>query len=253
VTDLLLQLDRSLGLIQDPDRDWSHLSAMAGLVVAGDRLTPGQCRSLPVPVVALIGAAEEMAAWRGEQQPVRVVDDGLEACARLRDGSPELGWVARLVVYKQDVIYRMSDSPGEGFRFYAPDTAAIQGYQIGGGREPLNQVLEQARGLGLSRIWLHAWDAEQRGDGLDLELLERAKSHFGDGLWLSGGATKVDHLANLAREGGASGVVIDDTLLAKVDDGEALVSALVPISSRTQLPPKDVPVDFGSSGRRCPG
>jgi len=223
VTELFVQLNQPLA----DDLDPADLTGIAGLVVNGHCLTPGQCRPLPAPVFALTGDVQGMDAWGEDDGPLRIVDAGLEDCARLRDARPELKWLPRLVAYKPDIVYRMADYPGEGFRFYAPDTAAIQGYRFDDGDRSLIESLAQARSLGFGMLWLHARDAQRRGDGLDLDLLERAKRHFGDGLWISGGATERRHLVNLAREGGAPGLVIDSTLLAKAN-GEALTAALAP-------------------------
>jgi hypothetical protein len=194
----------------------------------------------------LTGDTAELTEWRNENGPLRIVDGGLEQCARLRDAQPEHQWLPRLVAYKPDVVYRMSDYPGEGFRFYAPDTAAIRGYRVDDVDRPVAEALEHACALGFDRLWLHARDAARRGDGLDLDLLDRARRHFGDGLWLSGGATEPRHLANLAREGGATGLVIDITLLAKAN-ATALVTALAP------PPPPEAPIHFQPPRREDTG
>ena len=221
----------------DDDLDPETLTGLAGLVVDAHRVTPDQCQCLPVPVVALNCRAGTEEVWDVEQDPLRVVDGGLDECARLRDAKNDLKWLPRLEVFKPDVVYRMSAYPGEGFKFYAPDTAAIRGYRVKDGDLALHHALQRARELGFERIWLHACDAARRGDGLDLELLAQARRWFDDGLWFSGGATDPNHLRNLAREGGVPGLVIDANLLTKFGIAE-LVDALTP------PPPPEVPIHF---------
>jgi hypothetical protein len=169
--------------------------------------------------------AEEPPAWQGVEGLIRAVSGGLEACARLRDARPALQWLPRLEVHRPEVVYRMSDYPGEGFKFYAPDTSAVRGYRVADGNQRLQDALERARTLGFEQLWLHAREAATRGRGLDLELLERARRGFGDGLWISGGATEPVHLENLAREGGATAVVVEANVFFHADAG-ALLTAL---------------------------
>ena len=68
-------------------------------------------------------------------------------------------------------------------------------------------------------------------------LLDRARQHFGDGTWLSGGAATSQHMVNLAREGGAKVVVVDAGLLASIGMA-ALTAALAP------PPPPEQPIHF---------
>lgn len=233
MTGLFVQLNEPLATDVDPQQ----LTGSAGLVVDGRCVRPGHCQHLAAPVVALTGGAGALAEWCDEGDPLRVVDGDLEACARLRDAQPEFAWLPRLVAYRPEVVYRMSDYLGEGFRFYAPDTAAIRGYRVDDGDRSLAQTLVHARSLGFDQLWLHARDAARRGDGLDLDLLEQARRHFGDGVWLSGGATSPQHLANLAREGGTGSVVVGLRLLAEAN-AETLTRSLLP------PPPPEQPIHF---------
>ena len=224
-----------------------HLAGLAGLVVEGTCIHPDQCAPLPAPVVALTGGGpEELIGWCDDPGPRRVVDGGLDECARLRDAWPALSLLPRLVVYKPEVVYRLSDYPGDGFKFYAPDTAAIRGYCVTDGDQPLGCALERAKALGFDTLWLHERDAAEARRGLDLDLLERARRDFGDGLWLSGGASEVRHLRNLAREGGAAAVVIGPAFLegASVAD---LTAALAP------PPPLEVSIRFAPRKREGAG
>ena len=232
MTELLLQLTEALDGLEP-----GQLTDLAGLVVNGSCLTPGQCSPLSVPVGALTGGPTELPEWRGEAAPLRVVEFGLEECARRRDDRPELKWLPRLVAYRAQVVYRMADYPGEGFKFYSPDTATLRGYCVTDAGRALERSLERARELGFDRLWLHARHAAEAGNGLDLDLLERARRHFKGGLWMSGGVSDTGHLANLAREGGAAAVVIEQALLARVS-AEALVAALAPPG------PPEAPIHF---------
>lgn len=233
MTELFVLLD------QPPadEADVQRLDGIAGLVVDGRRMRPCDCQVLPTPVSALLGTQDVLAEWSEEPSPLRIVDGGLETCARLRDERPDLAWLPRLTVYKPEVVYRMSDYPGEGFRFYAPDTSAIRGYRVDDGDRTLQEALAQAETLGFSELWLHARDAAREQSGLDLDLLDRARRHFGDSIWLSGGATTPQHLTNLAREGGTKAVVIDAGLLA-AGGAAALTTSLMPPS------PPEQPIHF---------
>lgn len=233
MTELFVQIDQP-----PPDEaEVQRLDGTAGLVVDGRRMRPCDCQVLPSPVSALLGAQHVLAEWSEESSPVRIVDGGLETCARLRDERPDLAWLPRLTVYKPEVVYRMSDYPGEGFRFYAPDTSAIRGYRVDDGEQALQSALSRAKSLGFSELWLHARDAACEQSGLDLDLLDRARRHFGDGIWLSGGVTRPQHLTNLAREGGTKAVVIDAGLLA-AGGAAALTALLMPPA------PPEQPIHF---------
>lgn len=233
MTELFVQLD------QPPadEAQVQRLDGTAGLVINGHRMRPCDCHVLPGPVSALLGGEDVLAEWSEEPSPVRIVDGDLETCARLRDERPEFTWLPRLIAYKPEVVYRMSDYPGEGFRFYAPDTSAIRGYRVDDGDRTLQEALIQAKSFGFSELWLHARDAAREQNGLDLDLLDRARQHFGDGIWLSGGASKPQHMVNLVREGGAKVLVVDAGLLASIGMA-ALTAALAP------PPPPEQPIHF---------
>ena len=238
MTELLLHLDQPLA----PDLDPASLNGLAGLVVDAGCFAPAQCLALPVPVAALCGAGpDDHPEWNDELTPLRVVDQGLEVCARLCDVQPERAWLPRLIVDRQAVSYRMSNYRGEGFKFFTPDSATIQGYRVTDGDRPLAAALKRAQELGFARLWLHARDAAQQGKGLDLDLLERAQRDFPGELWISGGATEPRHLENLAREGGATGLVIGTELLARTDIA-TLLAALMPPRPPETLPEAPVQV-----------
>ena len=235
MTDLFLELNRMGSSDLGPD----DLAGFAGLVVDGACIGPGQCGPLRLPVMALTGdERNELAEWCEDRDPMRVVDGGLDACARLRDASPELCWTPRMTAYRPAVCYRMTTSHGQaGFKFYAPDTAAIRGYRVSDGDLPLHAALERAKELGFDTLWLHGQDAAEQRRGLDLDLLERAKRIYPDGLWFSGGATGPSHLKNLARAGGVYALVVGSDLLAEVG-GQGLADALAPPA------PREEPIQF---------
>ena len=228
MTELFLLLDRPLHSPMADDLDPPGLAGLAGLVVDAARIAPAQCLPLPSPVAALCGAAPGACAdWDHEAAPLRVVDQGLDACVRLRDAHPTLRWLPRLIAYRAAVSYRMSNYRGEGFSFYTPDPGTIQDHRVTDGDHSLTVVLQRARALGFDRLCLHARDAAQLGNGLDLDLLECARRDFPEGLWISGGATQLHHLENLTREGGAAGLVIGTELLQRADIA-TLTQALAP-------------------------
>lgn len=230
MTELLLELDNDFAENLDPE----VLTGLAGLVVDGTCLKPRQCSHFSIPVAALTGSPAILDEWREHQDILRVVDAGLDSCAQLRDDRPEQKWLPRLEVSKQETIFRMTDSPGEGFSFYTPDTSAIYGYRVSDGEHTLITAMKRARELGFDRIWLHSRDAAGRGDGLELDLVAQVRQYFGNSLWVSGGATQPQHLENLAREGGASAVVIDASLLDHAGV-EELTVALKPAVTK-QIP-----------------
>lgn len=239
MTELFLELVRPLPDDLSPE----SLVGVSGLVVDGSRVRPEECGSLQTAVMALTGAdGEGVAAWCETTEPVRVIDGGLDACARLRDTSPELSWMPRLTVYRPEVRYRMTTSHGAaGFKFYAPDTGALRGYRVSDGDLSLQAALNRARELGFDRLWLHARHAAEQGRGLDLDLLERARRVYEDGLWFSGGAAKAAHLENLARAGGVDAVVVGSDLLAG-PEGQRLADALAPPA------PPEQPIHFRPRG-----
>lgn len=206
--------------VQPSDNEEQKAEAFAG--ADGLAIDPGafgteELRRLPSPVrVVRTDDPQDFGAWR-EQKPLAWASDaGLEHAARLQDAWPELSWVPRLAAFKPAVRYRLSDTfPGEGFRVYMPDTAAIREYQVIGGEATLSESLARAATLGFQTLWLHALDAEKKCSGLDLELLERTRSQFQGSLWLSGGAASERHLANLAAQDGATAVVVPATLATR--------------------------------------
>jgi hypothetical protein len=228
MTELFLNLDRPPDSLMADDLDLPSLAGLAGLVVDATRIAPAHCLPLPSPVAALYGAAPGPCTdWDHEAAPLRVVDQGLDACVRLRDAYPTLQWLPRLTAYRAEVSYRMSNYRGEGFSFYTPDPGTIQDYRVTDGDQALTVVLQRARALGFDRLWLHARDAAQLGNGLDLDLLECARCDFPQGLWISGGATELRHLENLTREGGVAGLVIGTQWLRRADIA-TLTQALTP-------------------------
>lgn len=243
MTELYVALSGKIPDGLEPER----LAGLAGLVVEGTCIHPEESAPLPAPVVALTGGgSEELTGWCDDPGPRRVVDRGLDECARLRDAWPALSVMPRLVVYKPEVVYRLSDYPGDGFKFYAPDTAAIRGYCVTDGDQPLGRALERAKALGFDTLWLHARDAAEAQRGLDLDLLERARRDFGEGLWVSGGAGEVRHLRNLAREGGVAAVVIGPALLEGASVADLTVALAPPAAP-------EVPIRFAPRKREGAG
>lgn len=227
------------------DRGIVELTGAHGLVVDPKTVDPQAASDLPAPVLVLRGADEEtVEAWREYQDLSWVSDRGLEHTARLRDRWPTLTWIPRLSLFKPPLRYQLSRPfPGEGFRVYMPDTSAIHAYQVKGSEASLSASLLQAARLGFKTLWLHALDAEQQRQGLDLDLLERAQGFRGE-LWLSGGAASEKHLANLAAQRGASTVVVSHDVATRCT-GERLRAALAKQPTRT------APLHFVAKGS-CP-
>lgn len=188
----------------------AELTGAHGLLVDPRMVSPQSASRLPAPVRALHSTDDEpVSGWREHQDLAWVSDSGVEQTARLQDKWPTLVWVPRLSVFKPPLRYELSSPfPGEGFKVYMPETSAIHAYRVEGSEASLDASLAQAERLGIQTVWLHGLDAQQRRQGLDLELLERAQSRFHGHLWLSGGASREKHLANLAAQRGARAVIV---------------------------------------------
>jgi hypothetical protein len=218
----------------DNEKAFEGLAGAHGLVLDPLAIDPDDADRLPAPVRVLRPTnPEDPGAWREQEGLTWASDGGLAGTARLRDAWPDLDWVPRLTVFKPTVRYHLSNAfPGEGFKVYMPDTSAIRGYRMIDDETGLAAALARAAELGFHTLWLHALDAEEKGMGLDLELLEQARTHSRARLWLSGGAAHPRHLANLAAEGGTAAVVVGAGL-AQQCGCEPLLTALAttPVAS----------------------
>ena len=205
--ELLVELD---GVPEAAEREWL-LQGVGGVVVDPAAGVGPEALDDLEPETTLIRGhdPERFGAWRERPSLRWVADTGLEETARLRDRWPELAWLPRIAVYRREGRYHFDPtSLGEGFRCYVPDTGAINGYLTVTGEQRMEGVLRHAAELGFDTLWLHGAHAEAAGTGLDLELLERAGRCFQGGIWFSGGARDEQHLFNLARQGGAAGVIV---------------------------------------------
>lgn len=189
------------------------LAGADGLVVAPGSCRPEQRRVIPVGDTLLIdGDPEQERDWLEDDSCLWVCTRGLAETARMRDEWPELIWVPQLTVYKPAISYRFSGPAiGEGFSFYIPDSASIKGWQVTDGDVSLVEAVTRAIDLGFDTLWLDSREAEVRGKGLALEMLEKI-SDCPLAIWISGGAKEVAHLRNLACVDGAAAVVIDQQL-----------------------------------------
>jgi len=187
---------------------------LSGVVIEADSVTPQAVASLAVQRTILeAGDPDCHAPWCEQEGVIWSTENELDEAAARRDRWPHLTWLPRLNLYRPEVGYQFEPhSLGEGFKFYTPDTSAIHAYRTLAGDHALETQLDRAAELGFDRLWIHSIDAELSGNGLDLELLERVARNFGGMLWISGGATDEQHLVNLARQGGASAVVVGPEL-----------------------------------------
>lgn len=132
---------------------------------------------------------------------VWVCDGGIEETARLRDEQPEVIWIPRIEIIRPDVRYSFQNTAaGEGFKYYVPDTAALQRYSVANGSADLEKSLARAAELAFLAVWLHSIDAERNGKGFELNMVERARLFYNGILWVSGGATTLNHVRCLGRE-----------------------------------------------------
>lgn len=188
----------------------------------------------------LNGDPQRDSGWLGNDRCYWVCTGGLDETLRLQHQWPDLNWVPRLTVYKPAVSYRFSGPAiGEGFSFYIPDTAAIKGWRVTDGDVSLTEAITQATKLGFDTLWLHSQEAESRGNGLELEMLEKA-SGGPLAIWLSGGITKLQHLSNLVRVGGAAAVVVPAEFAQEIGM-QALRQALT-----SEIPHQEIPVQVVS-------
>lgn len=197
--------------LMDARDEW--LNGVDGVVLDGDsaRTSAGDPSASYGDSILRDVDPEDAAWWRDRAGTHWVAGGGLDTVMRRRDAWPELDWVPRVEVYRPETRFDFHRSaPGEGFSMYMPDTSAIQGFRIcDTDQESLETWLSEAVSEGFRCVWLHSRDADKRGNGADIELLERARRHFAGGrIWLSGGTTEPRHLKTLAREGGAKAAVI---------------------------------------------
>ncbi len=229
-----------------PDETLSErLEGADGLVIDPTTIsTPEQLQRASTEVVLRCEWPDRYGAWQDRQEAVWATDCGLEENARLCDDYPVLSWLPRLEVYKTARRYHFSNvSDGEGFKFYVPDSATIHAYVVVEGERETNlhQALAKATRLGFTRLWLHSAEAEAEALGYDLDLLAQARAGFAGELWISGGATKIAHLENLAREGGAGVAIVSEGLLREYDS-QTLQTALRP-------PVTEAPIEFAREVR----
>jgi len=210
-------------------------------------LTPGSCTAeqrmaLPVETTLLIdGDPDREFQWLDDDSCHWICTRGLAETARLRDKWPELSWIPQLTVYKPVVSYRFSGPAiGEGFSFYIPDTANINGWQVTDGDVSLTEAVNRAIELDFNTLWLDSREAEARGRGLALEMLERT-SRCPVSIWMSGGVTAVEHLQNLVRVDSAAAVVIDEALVQALGMDQLRQALTVPVHQQ-EVP---VPVVVG--------
>jgi len=170
------------------------------------------------------------------------VDADLELAARYRDRWPELFWLPRIAVYRQEILYSFTpESLGDGFRFFTPDPATINTFLTIPDDEALTQTMGKVQSLGFETLWLHGQGAALEGKGLELDLVEYARPAYSGYLWLSGGASSIRHLHSLEQIGGVSAVVIPYPV-ARDCGCEQLQSAL----STKELKPAGVRVELAA-------
>jgi hypothetical protein len=205
------------GSLDQQEEVFTCLTGADALVIDPGSCTPEQSLGSPVEHKLLLnGDPQRDTGWIDSDLCYWICTGGLDETQRLRDQWPELNWVPQLTVYKPSISYRFSGPAiGEGFSFYTPDTAAIKGWQVTDGDVSLTQAITRATELGFDSLWLHSQQAESRGNGLELEMLEKA---CGGPLaiWISGGVAELKHLGNLARVGGAAAVVVNEVFAREI-------------------------------------
>jgi hypothetical protein len=226
VTRLIVDLRRSGAVVQGAD---------------GYVLDPADHRpeAFAVGEMVLAGAPDQHQDWLSRPNTAWLAPS-LGTAIRLRDRHPGLTVLPAVTVTKAAITYSCGDAyPGEGFRCYVPNTAALRGYQVSDGEVGLVDWLHRALSCGFEAVWLASGDAETRGRGFDLEMLERAHTAFPGRIWLSGGARTLGQVERLREEGGTHAAVLPADLLEEIGT-EALLAALGhPVDA---APPADVPL-----------
>ncbi len=142
-----------------------------------------------------------------------ICSSGIEETARLRDLQPELTWIPRVDVNRQEVGYHFPTTHySESFRTYQPVFTSQGSYRVDDGDLSLVSWLEKAERLGFSALYLHASRAASLGKGLDLDLREHVLENWSGDLWLSGGASSIMHIKYLVQEGGIDALVVPPDL-----------------------------------------
>jgi len=147
--------------------------------------------------------------WQPLEHACWVVEQDLEDAVNCREQWPQLQWVPRITIYRQETQYGFKpESLGDGFRFFSPDPATINSFLTVSYDQPLLATMRQAQSLGFATVWLHSQGAEQEGKGLELDVIAHVSSVYRGQLWLSGGAGSLRHLRSLQQTGGVAAVVI---------------------------------------------
>lgn len=190
-----------------------------GVVIDPALVSANEMSDLSASMIVLRAEDPEIyEAWGERDKVVWTTECGLTESARLCDEYSDMTWVPRIKINKINKRYQFPNvSDGEGFKFYIPDTSTIRGYRVSDGESDssLEDTLALASRLGFERLWLHAQDAENAGTGFDLEMLDWARRWFSGDIWLSGGATTIKHLENLAAEGGVEAAIVTEELVQK--------------------------------------
>lgn len=142
--------------------------------------------------------------------------------------------IAKVEVARPTPNYSLNRSQhGSGFIFYAPDPVTISGFHIPALGIGLRQWLNQLDNDQIHGIWFDCPEAEEKGKGLELDILAIARQHFNGELWLSGGARQFRHIQNLVQEGNCDALVLSMDQFEKLG-GQAIVHEMNP-PERIQL------------------
>lgn len=184
---------------------------------AGGAVMPAKdfCADAVAAGASMVLTGDPADAPQGRRPDVYWVAHGLAETHRMRRLWPSLRWIPRVGCAPASTRYTCGDAYlGGGFRVFQPDTAALRGWRVSDNDMLLDDWLAEAAAQGHGAVWLAGADAEARGTGLDLEMLERARRRYRGRVWLSGGAREPRHLANLAAEGGADAVIVPAAMVA---------------------------------------
>lgn len=179
-------------------------------------------------LVLLHGSPATSEEWQPERGAYWVVEQGLDAAAKLRQMFPGHRFLPHVQAWRAEVRYGLGEPyQGEGFRVYVPDTAALRGYQVDDGDCLLADWLKRAESMGFDTIMLTGRDIGAAGKGFDFEMLDRAKRVFAGNLIVAGGGVDIRHLETLREEGGCFAAVVPASLVERVGI-EPILLALQP-------------------------
>ncbi|MBF0354859.1 MAG: hypothetical protein HQL43_06445 [Alphaproteobacteria bacterium] len=217
MTHLIVECDQQ-------DSDWCGAD---GLLTRACDLEPEKAEGLQL--VLLRGSPESVPQWAGAANVHWLVEQGLDAAARLRDLYPGERFLPAVTATRPSTHFTMGQHyTGDGFSYYVPDMTTYRTYRIDDGDVYLSDWLERVSSLGFDTVLFNTPDAKADAKGFDLDLLEKAKRLFQGRIILSGeGAGEPVHFERLKEQGCCFAALLPQAVAARLNLQE-IVKILVP-------------------------